>query len=280
MRVTPATLVARLATLSVDLDPPHRPMVVPVRRYASANPSMGSGQIERAAILDLIRTRFNADSDQLGLTATQLRWVFSGVGLPDEIAKVLRLMARYGIFSHTGPARPGLSGTALETALQNAAKHPPVYIGMDCSGFVSAWARLNGYNEGSRDRGALNWVDGPAQLHSRLDEIQPYDVISWSDGLHVAVIHSCDPLGHGAASRRLEVAESSAQGINVFKCTVQLSADRPDVYNDPRHTTHLLGGRGAHHWFRLHTPHHGNPQVYIGTLNAFRHRARPAAPPP
>jgi hypothetical protein len=123
---------------------------------------------------------------------------FVGKGSPDDIALTLRLAVRYGL---THPA-------ALRSYCDR-------YLGLDCSGFVANYANSElGMNFDVANTAANSFA--PLNMRrASIDDVQPLDVLVWSQTNHVAIIDSLDQ-----DRINFDRMKSASPNLSSLECTV------------------------------------------------------------
>ncbi len=127
--------------------------------------------------------------------------IHSGKGSPEEIANALHLIAKYKLFDKKFATDPAAG----------VRDYCDKYIGLDCNGFVGNYARATGRTK-TPDTPIGEYAPKSA-LRSRIEDVQPDDVMVWPDHGHITVIHSIDPVTtgpDGKPARDCVVVESTA----------------------------------------------------------------------
>ena len=225
MPIPPGELIVRYNNLSTTLD---GGAVVPVSVHNYACAWYGSGQADRRAYRE--RLYHACRSNLLGMTGVEFSQVFDGGGSVENIAKCLRLAARYRIYFHAGPpagAPPGLDERSGVRRVTDA------YIGLDCTGFVGNWVRVSGLPHASVSRPPLDWLTH-GHLVSDLAAVRAYDLIVWVTGVHITVIADALPVAPGSNTRHLTVCESAAGGLQKGPYTLR-HLETPRTLHVQRH---------------------------------------------
>ena len=127
---------------------------------------------------------------------------FAGKGSPDDIALTLRMALRYGTNQPLAP--PMLQGFCNK------------YLGLDCSGFVSNYANAAlGKHFEVTNTNVVALYSAIAAKRSSIDDIEPLDLLIWSDKGHVAIIDSID---QGRVS--FDRMKSASPNLSALVCNV------------------------------------------------------------
>jgi hypothetical protein len=104
---------------------------------------------------------------QILTTWPDLMRPFIGKGTPDDIRWAIRLAVHYDL---------------LEASVSSIQKYCDANIGIDCSGFASAY-----YGGNWMGKGATHFRDNAPKI-TRIEDIKPGDAIVWQSGVHIALI--------------------------------------------------------------------------------------------
>lgn len=130
----------------------------------------------------------------------ELRLVFQGKGTPEGIIQVLRLANAVGLVQGT------------RAALND---YCTLYLGIDCSGFVTNYLRHNGRADLPREVPA-KYYRHHGQLRARLEWVRPGDVMAFTQTNHVVLIDRVDPFirsEHARSAVDCHVAESAGSRL-------------------------------------------------------------------
>jgi hypothetical protein len=227
MSFQPSQARAKYKSITVLLDAPTAAVPVAVTRYACS--VYGRGQEERRQFRE--RLHRASAADQLGLTEHEFVDVFTGKGMPDAIAKCLRLAARHRVYCHAGPGAGAGAGLDAAAGIRQVADS---YVGLDCNGFVGNWARMAGVRHATAQRAPLDWLSH-TRVRRRLEDVSPFDVLVWANGCHIAVLENCDAPTASARRRHAEVAESSTGGIQLHPYVIR-TVSTPTTVTRDHHT--------------------------------------------
>ena len=248
----PSSMIAAYSRITVQLDAPLISVQVNVQKYACQHPGYGTGQAERMHYKDRLLGVIGGGRGiaQNGMTPSRFVGVFSGKGTMDDIATCMRLAVRHRIFHHTRTiAADGL--LPYQLLLQRVADD---YVGLDCNGFVGNWAIYNAVPGASASHFPLDWLSGRTARRT-LADIQPFDVIVWASGNHIAMVETVANLSAEGRSRTVGCAESSRGGM-VLHAGTQISLLR----------TLAATPRGMAAPFSLHNDIHGQDAVVIVSM--------------
>jgi hypothetical protein len=124
-------------------------------RFVHAESTLKNGYVLTYAKVDVITTW------------PDLMRPYIGKGTPDDIRMVLRLAVHYDLLTPT---------------ISEVQKYCDRNIGIDCSGFASAY-----YGGQWMGKGASYYRDNAVKL-TKLEDVRPGDAIVWQNGVHIAVI--------------------------------------------------------------------------------------------
>lgn len=176
--------------------------------------------------------------------------VHSGKGSPYEIAICLHLVAIFGLYDKKKFGADSAAGVR---------DYCDKYIGLDCNGFVGNFAQQA--RLGKVPNSEINTYARKGHRRTKLEDVEPWDVLVWPDDSHIAVIHSIDRTGttpDGKAFRDCTVVEST--GANPSGGTTTTNGGL-------QHSTYTLRSVGADELFKVERPKgKGLINVYIGPI--------------
>jgi hypothetical protein len=174
--------------------------------------------------------------------------VHSGKGSPEEIAIALHLVAKFKLYDKK---------IASEAA--GIKDYCDKYIGLDCNGFVGNYARAIGRSKGPST--PIGAYDPKSILRTKLEDVQPDDVMVWPDHGHITVIDSIESLVTGAdgkPARDCVVVEATAGNP---------SGGASTKHGGLQHSTYSLRRVGSDDVFVVERPKGGHhSRVFIAPL--------------
>jgi hypothetical protein len=161
-----------------------------IEQYGSEAVEIRAREMARASAA--VGSRYNAaravhlsNAEILSQLRSKMMDLHSGKGSPDEIAAALHLVSRYKLYDPRFAASPAAG----------VRDYCDKYIGLDCNGFVGNYARALG--KAKVPNTEIVHYASTGDRRTRIEKIEPNDVLVWPDFGHLAVIHSIEPLSTG-----------------------------------------------------------------------------------
>jgi hypothetical protein len=176
--------------------------------------------------------------------------VHCGKGSPEEIQICLHLIAVFGLYDKKK------FGTDSAAGVQD---YCDKYIGLDCNGFVGNLARE--LKLAKEPETPIPYYAPKHRRRARIEDVQPNDVLVWTDNGHIAVIDDIDSFvgsSGGKPARDCTVVEATAGNPSGAKATAD---------GGLQHSTYSIRSVGKDLVFNVERPKGKNlNRVYIAPL--------------
>lgn len=225
--VSPVELMKKLHRLPVSIDNRPAPVVIRIRHYCSGNSSVDARAPEHHQYSHRLVSA--CGHDRLGLSRSDLARTALGLGLPGHIAIALQLAERHRIYSHVAGAAENLPAN-LTARVQRLAD---LYFGLDCVGFVSAWARENNLPVSRVDSRTPREFLTPGSFDHRssLQAVRANDFLVWANDHHIAMIADTSSGVNSSGVLPILIAEAAGTPIQCRDGRLRLAAHPTTVHS-------------------------------------------------
>lgn len=129
------------------------------------------------------------DNRDITISATKVVGVYAGKGSPEDISDILWLARHYDLVDAQQPAA-GPKKHFRADATWTPQKYCDAYIGLDCNGFVGNYVEHVMGKSGYTGDTPIPHYYSTGVVRTKLDDIQPLDLLIWTDFGHIAIIDS------------------------------------------------------------------------------------------
>lgn len=157
-----------------------------------------------------------ANGKSISVDVKKVVRTFVGKGSPDEISDILWLARRLHLVEYHNIVGGTQKHVRLD-ATWSFQHYCDDYIGLDCNGFVGNYVQHVMERPNFEPSTRIQDYPPRAKHRAKIDEIQPLDILIWTDYGHIAIIDSVDAVD-ADGSRTCTVVESTASFTGGLHC--------------------------------------------------------------